>query len=347
LAFAPIFAGSRGPTAPKNAAIATWGPPVKNEAFLYQTSPRLFERHDYVRQYAPLVRRIAHQLIARLPANVELDDMIQAGMMGLMDAVSRFEVTQGTQFEVYAAQRIRGAMLDELRANDWLPRSARKSQRDIENAIHRLEGRLKRAPHESEIAAELGVSLADYQQLLHDARGSQLVYLDAFLPENGKAVKDYAPLNPTRDDGWRVPVPGMPPRFGVTDKDDVAWMEARLGDHPNKTFTDPAQLSVDKKTSLRLSFIQCTKAPFFSEAAERAMISVATPFSLRRTASSTAISSNGFIDILTLASSTPEPSALTRILMSLSTTRLTGTRIFMLELLFRAGFGPRNWCGAP
>jgi RNA polymerase sigma factor for flagellar operon FliA len=95
-----------------------------------------------------------------------------------MDAVSRFEVTQGTQFEVYAAQRIRGAMLDELRANDWLPRSARKSQRDIENAIHRLEGKLKRAPHESEIAAELGLSLADYQQMLHDARGSQLVYLD-------------------------------------------------------------------------------------------------------------------------------------------------------------------------
>ena len=101
-------------------------------------------------------------------------------------------------------------------------------------------------------------------------RLTQLVYLDAFLPENGKAVKDYAPLNPTREDGWRVPVPGLPPRFGVTDKDDVAWMEARLGDHPNKTFTDPAQLSVDKKTSLRRSFIQCTKAPFFSEAAERA-----------------------------------------------------------------------------
>ena len=68
----------------------------------------------------------------------------------------------------------------------------------------------------------------------------------------------------------RVPVPGLPPRFGVTDQDDVGWMEARLGDHPNKTFTDPAQLSVDKKTALRLSFIQCTKAPSFSEAAERA-----------------------------------------------------------------------------
>ena len=152
---------------------------MKNEAFLYSyTAPRLFERHDYVRQYTPLVRRIAHQMIAKLPANVELDDMIQAGMMGLMDAICRYEESQGTQFEVYASQRVRGAMLDELRANDWLPRSARKSQRDIENAIHRLEGKLQRAPKEAEIAQELGLPIADYHEMLNGARGSQLVYLD-------------------------------------------------------------------------------------------------------------------------------------------------------------------------
>ena len=163
---------------------------MKTEAFLYDELYRTLneapvrEREDavdvgaYVRQYTPLVRRLAHQMIARLPANVELDDMIQAGMMGLMDAAGRFEVSQGTHFEVYAAQRIRGAMLDELRANDWMPRSVRKSQRDIESAIHRLEGRLKRAPVEAEIAAELGVPVAEYQELLHGARGSQLVYLD-------------------------------------------------------------------------------------------------------------------------------------------------------------------------
>lgn len=158
---------------------------MKNDAFLYDPLYQALnegqialEREAYVQQYAPLVRRLAHQMIARLPANVELDDMIQAGMMGLMDAASRFEATQGTHFEVYAAQRIRGAMLDELRANDWLPRSARKNQRDIEAAIHRLEGRLKRAPCESEIAAELGVSPASYRELLHGARGAQLIYLD-------------------------------------------------------------------------------------------------------------------------------------------------------------------------
>jgi RNA polymerase sigma factor for flagellar operon FliA len=150
---------------------------LKSDAFVYNARGTL-DRQDYVKQYAPLVRRLAHQMIARLPANVELDDMIQAGMMGLMDAVGRFEESQGTAFEVYAASRIRGAMLDELRANDWLPRSARKSQRDIENAIHRLEGRLKRAPAEAEIAKELNIGVAEYQEMLNDARGAQLIYFD-------------------------------------------------------------------------------------------------------------------------------------------------------------------------
>lgn len=150
---------------------------MKNEAFVYNARGTL-QVQDAVKQYAPLVRRLAHQMIARLPANVELDDMIQAGMMGLMDALGRFEESQGTQFEVYAASRIRGAMLDELRANDWLPRSARKSQRDIENAIHRLEGKLKRAPSEAEIAREIGIPVHEYQEMLNDARGAQLVYFD-------------------------------------------------------------------------------------------------------------------------------------------------------------------------
>lgn len=151
---------------------------MKNDAFVYNARGTVERPQDYAKQYAPLVRRIAHQMIAKLPANVELDDMIQAGMIGLMDAVNRFEESQGTQFEVYAASRIRGSMLDELRAGDWLPRSARKNQRDIENAIHRLEQRLQRAPQESEIAQELHMTVPDYQELLGDARGAQLVYLD-------------------------------------------------------------------------------------------------------------------------------------------------------------------------
>jgi pimeloyl-ACP methyl ester carboxylesterase len=100
-------------------------------------------------------------------------------------------------------------------------------------------------------------------------RISRLVYLDAFLPDDGKALKDYAPLPPTRADGWRVPPPGPPSSWGVTDARDVAWMMSRVGDQPLKTFTQPVQGSTTIPTA-RQNFIQCTTAPFFTEAAERA-----------------------------------------------------------------------------
>jgi len=131
-----------------------------------------------LKQYSPLVRRLAHQMIAKLPANVEIDDLIQVGMIGLPDALSRFDAAQGVQFETFATQRIRGAMLDELRGNDYLSRGTRKHQRSIESAVSRLEQQLGRAPHESEIAKEMGISLTEYQELLGKVRGTQLVYLE-------------------------------------------------------------------------------------------------------------------------------------------------------------------------
>ncbi len=138
-----------------------------------------------LKQYRPLVRRLAHQMIAKLPANVEIDDLIQVGMIGLTDALSRFDAAQGVQFETFATQRIRGAMLDELRGGDWMSRGSRKQQRSIEAAVHRLEQRLGRAPQESEIASELGVSLAEYQELLAKVRGTQLVYLEDMSGDDG------------------------------------------------------------------------------------------------------------------------------------------------------------------
>jgi len=136
------------------------------------------DRDALLRQHAPLVRRIAHHLIAKLPANVELDELIQVGMIGLHDALSRYQATQGVQLETFVSRRIRGAMLDELRDSDWLSRGTRKGQKDIEKAIHRLEQQLGRNPHESEIAAELGMSLAAYQSLLAKVRGTALVHLE-------------------------------------------------------------------------------------------------------------------------------------------------------------------------
>jgi RNA polymerase sigma factor for flagellar operon FliA len=138
------------------------------------------DRQKWIQQYAPLVKRIAHHIMAKLPASVEVDDIIQAGMMGLMDAVGRYEETQGAQFETYAAQRIRGAMLDELRSCDWLPRGIRKNMRTIEKAMHTLEQTLGRHPTEPEIAAYMELPLPDYQQMLQEARGHQLVYYEDY-----------------------------------------------------------------------------------------------------------------------------------------------------------------------
>ncbi|MGB4058732.1 MAG: RNA polymerase sigma factor FliA [Burkholderiaceae bacterium] len=142
------------------------------------TAKGTLNRDAQIRQYSPLVKKLAHHMIAKLPASVEVDDLIQVGMMGLTEALARFEPSQGVQFETFASQRIRGAMIDELRGGDWMSRGSRKSQKEIEQAVHRLEHRLQRAPMESEIAAELELSLADYQELLARVRGTQLVYLE-------------------------------------------------------------------------------------------------------------------------------------------------------------------------
>jgi len=135
---------------------------------------------DSLVQYAPLVRKLALQLLARLPASVQLDDLIQAGMIGLLDAIRRYQESPDAQFETYATARIRGAMLDELRSQDWLPRSVRSKSRRIETAIQRQEQARMRPPTESEIADELGLPLTEYREMLADAQGIQIVHYEDF-----------------------------------------------------------------------------------------------------------------------------------------------------------------------
>jgi RNA polymerase sigma factor for flagellar operon FliA len=150
------------------------------------------DREQLVRQYAQLVKRLAFQLMAKLPASVQAEDLIQNGMIGLLDAVGRYEEGLGAQFETYAAQRIRGAMLDGLRENDWVPRAVRREMRRVEDTIHRLEQANGRPPSEGELAGALGMALADYQFLLQEARGHQLVYLEDLA---GEAGEDYLERN--------------------------------------------------------------------------------------------------------------------------------------------------------
>ncbi|WP_420477233.1 RNA polymerase sigma factor FliA [Noviherbaspirillum sp. ST9] len=138
------------------------------------------DKNQLLEEHAPLVKKLAHQMKAKLPPSVEVDDLIQAGMIGLLDAVTRYEENHGAQFETYAVQRIRGAMLDELRSSDWLPRSIRQNMRKIEVAMNKLQQKLGRTPLEAEIAKELKLSLEEYQEMLGEGSGHQLVYYEDF-----------------------------------------------------------------------------------------------------------------------------------------------------------------------
>lgn len=148
------------------------------------TRAEVLDKEQFLVEFAPLVKRIAHHMMVKLPASVEVDDLIQAGMIGLLDAINRYEGSYGRQFESYAAQRIRGSILDELREFDWLPRSLRKKMRQIEVAMSTLEQRLGCPPSEQELAAELNLSLEEYYEALQEARGGQLIYYEDFQEED-------------------------------------------------------------------------------------------------------------------------------------------------------------------
>lgn len=165
-------------------------------------------------EHASLVKRLAFQLKARLPASVEVDDLIQAGMIGLLDAITRFETDRGAQFETYAIQRIRGSMLDELRSNDWLPRGIRQSMRKIETAIEALQQQLGRPPSDKEVAKHMKISLAEYQDILSESSGHQLIYYEDFHDTDNKehfldthaSTMSDDPLSGLLQDGFRSAV---------------------------------------------------------------------------------------------------------------------------------------------
>lgn len=152
---------------------------------MYTATGKPNQKDSLLHQHATLVKKLAYQLKAKLPPSVELDDLVQAGMMGLLDAINRYEDTHGAQFETYAAQRIRGAMIDELRNADWLPRSIRKNMRDVEGAINQLEQVLGRPPTEGEVAKHLKMSLDDYYDMLGECSGHQLLYYEDFHESEG------------------------------------------------------------------------------------------------------------------------------------------------------------------
>jgi RNA polymerase sigma factor for flagellar operon FliA len=136
------------------------------------------QKKKIIREYAPLVKFIANKIALRLPANIELDDLVSAGIIGLMDAIDKYDPARDNKFKTYAEFRVRGAILDELRAQDWIPRSMREKAKNIERAFQRLEQKLGRTPSEEESARELGLSLDEFQSALHQCKSISLLSLD-------------------------------------------------------------------------------------------------------------------------------------------------------------------------
>lgn len=151
-----------------------------------------------VRQHAPLVKRIALHLAARLPAQVELDDLIQAGLMGLLEAAERYRGDNGASFETYAGARIRGSMIDALRESDWAPRRVHRQLRQITATIQKLEQKLGREVRDGEVAEALQLPLPEYHALIAEIARGPVLSLDAEDPDHpAHEVAD--PVNPLHD----------------------------------------------------------------------------------------------------------------------------------------------------
>lgn len=171
---------------------------AKNAALLkkYKEEPRKVEatqKDDLIREYAPLIKFIAQKIAVRLPSNIELDDLISAGVIGLMDAIEKYDSSRDNKFKTYAEFRIRGAILDELRAQDWVPRSIRDKAKLLDKTMVQLEADLGRAATDEEIAKSLNINLDEFYDLVNQVRPVSLLPIDqaqTFSNTDKKSIMD-------------------------------------------------------------------------------------------------------------------------------------------------------------
>ena len=171
-------AGARGEGGPGEEIEAMW--------VEYKSSGSQEARDKLILHYSPLVKYVAGRVAVGLPANIEQADLISYGIFGLIDAIDKYELTRGIKFETYAISRIRGAIIDELRAIDWVPRSVRFKAREVEKAYTSLENRLKRPPSDAEIADEMGVSIDELNNIYSQLSTVSLVALDELMTVEGQ-----------------------------------------------------------------------------------------------------------------------------------------------------------------
>jgi len=168
-----------------------------------QSSNELLDLESYL----PLVKRIAYHLKGRLPDSVFVDDLIQSGIIGLIEAMQKFNANQGASFETYAGIRIRGAMLDEIRKGDWTPRSVHRKSREVSAAIFRVEAKYGREARDEEIAIEMGIEIEQYYHVLQDTNSAQLLSIDEpdhdELSEERIVSKGQTPLGELAESGFQ------------------------------------------------------------------------------------------------------------------------------------------------
>ncbi len=154
------------------------------------------DQNQLVEQYLPLVRRIAWHLVARLPPEINIDDLIQAGLLGLLDAIRQYDASLGAKFETYATIRVRGAILDEVRRNDWVPKSVHKKARDVASVMQEIMRETGRDPQDNEIAERLQISLTEYYHILQDASNRRILNFEelAYKDEDNTDIDSSAYL---------------------------------------------------------------------------------------------------------------------------------------------------------
>ncbi|MFM2589279.1 RNA polymerase sigma factor FliA [Vibrio sp. TBV020] len=180
-----------------------------NKALTYDQYANQNSQRAFLEKYSVLVKRIAHHLLGRLPPSVQVEDLIQAGMIGLLEAQKNYDGSKGASFETYAGIRIRGAMLDDIRRGDWVPRSVHKHNREVSQVIAILEGELNRDPTDAEVAQRMGISLEQYHTILTDINCSRLVGIedlgvseDSISPEDSE--DDNLPFKGVADEYFRT-----------------------------------------------------------------------------------------------------------------------------------------------
>jgi RNA polymerase sigma factor for flagellar operon FliA len=162
----------------------------------YSQRPSARETEALVMRHAELVKRIAYHLAGRLPASVEVDDLIQAGMLGLLEAAANYSEGRGASFETYAGIRIRGAMLDGLRKLDWAPRSVHRKARAVAKAIREIESEIGREARDVEVADRMGMKLSEYHRIVEDSAGCQI---SSLTTEEGEITLTDSSADPFRD----------------------------------------------------------------------------------------------------------------------------------------------------